>query len=127
MKMTWIVASRFVVAALLGLTTISPSAQATGTQFRFYSDEQKDGFQFFLEIQGRSDDGYIHVDWTGRPDNSPQRNPYYVEMNRTQKRFYVRPRKRDGQPWFELDVAGESGTLLFQGRRVHGRADWEIM
>jgi len=122
----WIVASGFAVAVVLALAAISLPAQASGTQFSFYSDEQKDGFQFSLEIQGRNDDGYIHATWTGKVDKAPPRNPYYVEMNRDQKRFYVRPRKRDGQPWFELDVVGDRGTLLFQGRRIHGTADWEI-
>ncbi|MBK0013281.1 hypothetical protein [Stenotrophomonas sp. S41] len=126
MKRTWIVASGFAVAVLLALAAISPPAQASGTHFSFYSDEQTDGFHFLLEIQGRSDDGYIHVVWTGKADGAPERNPYYVEMNRREKRLYVRPRKRDGQPWFELDVIGDRGTLLFQGRRIHGTADWEI-
>ncbi len=126
MKKAWIVASGFAVAVLLALAAISPPAQASGTHFSFYSDEQTDGFHFLLEIQGRSDDGYVHVAWTGKADGAPERNPYNVEMNRREKRLYVRPRKRDGQPWFELDVVGDRGTLLFQGRRIHGTADWEI-
>ena len=126
MNKAWIVASGFAVAVVLALGAVSLPTQASGTQLSFYSDEQKDGFYFILQIHGRSDDGYVHATWTGKADKAPPRNPYYVEMNRDQKRFYVRPRKRDGQPWFELDVVGDRGTLLFQGRRIHGTADWEI-
>jgi len=123
----WSITRWLAVAVLLALTAMQPSAYASGTQFRFYSDEQKDGFHFFLEIQGRSDDGYIHVRWKGQPKDAALRNPYYVEMNRDQKRFYVRPKERDGHPWFELDVVGDRGTLLFEGRRLYGKADWEIL
>ncbi|MNB72443.1 hypothetical protein D3C81_681560 [compost metagenome] len=119
--------TRWLFAALLALSAMQLPAYATGTQFGFYSDEQKDGFHFLLQIQGRDDDGFIQVQWTGQPKDAPLRNSYYVEMNRAQKRLYVRPRKRDGQPWFELDVVGDRGTLLFEGRRLYGKADWEIL
>lgn len=120
------VTMRAASAALLILAMSSPATHASGSHFRFHSDEQPDGFRFSLEIRGRSDDGYINVEWTGGPENPPQRNPYHVEMNRAQGRLHVRPRSHDGQAWFELDVFGERGTLVFDGRRMGGNADWEI-
>lgn len=37
---------------------------------------------------------------------------YYVEFSRAQKRAYIRPLKREGLPWFGMDVLGNKGVLL---------------
>ncbi len=111
--------------ALLGMITLvaglpSP-AVATTDLFRFSASQN--GFHFSLEMVGSTDPGYVQASSSDYKVFMPRRD-YYVEFNRPQKRAYVRPKARDGLPWFEMDVVGEHGTLHYNGRRIEGTAEW---
>jgi hypothetical protein len=116
---------RLLAIALLLAAPIAPTV-ASGDLFQFNATQGD--VSFTLMMHGREDIGAIHVVWTGAPAadrNLPYRQ-YYVEFDRARQRLYVRPRKRDGLPWFELDVVGSQGDVRFLGRRLHGEADWDI-
>jgi hypothetical protein len=97
------------------------SINASGSLF--YFEASQGAFHFSLEMAGREDVGYIQISSSDFRGYMPHRK-YYVEFNRAQKRAYVRPRKRDGLPWFEVDVVGNKGMLLYEGRRAEGTANW---
>jgi hypothetical protein len=109
-------------ALLLALLCCLPaSINASGSLF--YFEASHCAFHFSLEMTGRQDVGAIQVSSSDFKVYMPHRK-YYVEFNRAQKRAYIRPRKREGLPWFEVDVVGKTGVLLYEGRRMQGTANW---
>ncbi|MGH8038816.1 MAG: hypothetical protein ACREPD_13840 [Stenotrophomonas sp.] len=111
--------STFLLLAFL--CCLPSSINASGSLFRF--EASQGAFHFSLEMTGRQDVGYIQIMSSEFKSYLPHRT-YYVEFNRAQKRAYIRPRKRDGLPWFEVDVVGKKGVLHYEGRRVQGTANW---
>lgn len=116
---------RCIALTLLALMPLTP-AVASGDLF--YFEASQPGFSFSLMLIGREDPGAVQVSWTGAPAPDVKRGArrYYLEFNRAKRQLYVRPRTRDGLPWFELDVSGDRGDLLFEGRRLQGGASWMI-
>lgn len=111
------------LGALL-LLAVSPQALASGDLFQFTTDPSKDGFSFDLLLSGRQDVGLVQVTWTGLKPHWGPEQPYYIEFDRKAQRFYVRPKLKGRLPFWELDVVGRRGVLLFNGRRMTGTADW---
>lgn len=103
------------------LCCLPPSVIASGSLFRF--EASQGAFHFSLEMTGRQDVGYVQV-MSSEFKSYMLHRTYYIEFNRATKRAYIRPRKREGLPWFEVDVVGSRGTLHYEGRRVEGTADW---
>lgn len=77
---------------------------------------------------GREDPGAVSVNWKGAsiPKYPNVHRRYYIEFDRAKRQAYVRPLSRDGLPWFEMDVSGGRGNVLFAGKRLQGTADWTI-
>lgn len=114
-----------VLAATLLSLPLSP-AGASGDLFYF---EAKQGDVFFmLMLVGREDPGAVSVNWKGEsiPKYPNVHRRYYIEFDRAKRQAYVRPLSRDGLPWFEMDVSGGRGNVLFAGKRLQGTADWTI-
>lgn len=103
--------------ALLPLTPVSASTDL------FYFDVEEEDFSFHFSLIGSQDPWLVQVDWSGAPRPMPRRQ-YYVEFNRAKKQLYVRPATADGLPWFEVDVTGSHGDLLFGKRRFSGSVNW---
>jgi hypothetical protein len=103
------------------LCCLSPAVIASGSLFQFEASQGT--FHFSLETTGRQDPGAIQVMSSDFKSYMPHRT-YYIEFNRAQKRAYIRPRERDGLPWFEMDVVGNTGVLHYKGRRIVGKAEW---
>jgi hypothetical protein len=106
---------------LVMLCCLPSTLSASGSLF--YFEASQGAFHFSLEMTGRQDVGAIQVSSSDFKVYMPHRK-YYVEFNRAQKRAYIRPRKREGLPWFEVDVVGKTGVLLYEGRRMQGTANW---
>lgn len=115
----------------------SPPAGPTGVAARgsgrrqwrpFYFEAQHGEIFFTLMMLGREDPGEVNVSWKGPSiaEVPNVRHRYYIEFNRAKRRAYVRPLTRDGLPWFEMDVSGGRGNVLFAGQRLQGTADWTI-
>lgn len=109
-------------ALLLAALCCLPSPLAASGSL-FYFSASQGAFHFSLEMTGGQDVGAIQIMSSEFKSYMPQRT-YYVEFNRAQKRAYIRPHKREGLPWFEVDVVGNTGVLLYEGRRMQGTADW---
>ena len=107
------------VAAML-LLSLQPASASTDL---FYFDVDDGDFSFNLALIGSEDPGMVQIDWSGAPRPMPRRQ-YHVEFNRANKQLYVRPAAADGLPWFEVDVSGNQGTLLFGKRRFTGSVTW---
>lgn len=109
-------------AALLSL----PLVPATASGDLFYFEAGQGDVVFTLMLIGREDPGAVEVSWKGlsipQPPNVQRR--YYIEFDRARRLAYVRPLRRDGLPWFEMDVSGKRGNVLIGGRRLQGNADW---
>ena len=110
--------------ALLAFSLTLPApAGASGDLFGFSASQG--AFHFSLQMTGRQDPGVVQVSSSDFKDYMPRRD-YYIEFDRAQKRAFIRPRTRDGLPWFEMDVVGNKGVLHYNGRRMEGTADWTI-
>ncbi len=110
--------------ALLAFSLLTPTpVDASGDLFGF--DASQGDFHFSLQMTGREDPGMVQVSSSEFKDYMPRRE-YYIEFDRARKHAYIRPRSRDGLPWFEMDVVGDKGVLHYRGRRMEGAADWEI-
>lgn len=110
--------------ALMLLILLAPTpVSASGDMFSFSASQGS--FHFSLEMTGRQDPGVVQVSSSEFKDYMPRR-AYYVEFDRARKHAYIRPRTRDGLPWFEMDVVGNKGVLHYNGRRMEGTADWTI-
>ncbi|WP_230111150.1 hypothetical protein [Stenotrophomonas lactitubi] len=115
-------------AALAVVLLSLPLAPAVASGDLFYFEAKHGKLVFFLMLVGREDPGEVNVSWSGpsAPDAANVRRRYYIEFDRARKRAYVRPLSRDGLPWFEMDVSGGRGNVLFAGKRLQGTADWTI-
>jgi hypothetical protein len=109
--------------ALLLVTLCCLPSTLCASSSLFYFEASQGAFHFSLEVTGSQDVGAIQVTSSDFKVYMPHRT-YYVEFNRAQKRAYIRPRKREGLPWFEVDVVGKTGVLLYEGRRMQGTANW---
>ncbi len=110
--------------ALLSFSLLSPTpVGASGDLFGFSASRGE--FHFSLQMTGREDPGMVQASSSDFKGYMPRRE-YYIELDRARKHAYIRPRRRDGLPWFEMDVVGDKGVLHYQGRRMEGTADWEI-
>ncbi|CAH0260620.1 hypothetical protein [Stenotrophomonas lactitubi] len=115
-------------AALVAILLSLPLAPAVASGDLFYFEAKHGKLVFTLMLVGREDPGEVNVSWSGpsAPDAANVRRRYYIEFDRARKRAYVRPLHRDGLPWFEMDVSGGRGNVLFAGKRLQGTADWTI-
>jgi hypothetical protein len=115
-------------AHLLALLVSLPVAPAVASGDLFYFEAQHGEIFFTLMMVGREDPGEVNVSWKGPSiaEVPNVRRRYYIEFNRAKRRAYVRLLTRDGLPWFEMDVSGGRGNVLFAGQRLQGTADWTI-
>jgi len=115
-------------AHLLALLVSLPVAPAVASGDLFYFEAQHGEIFFTLMMVGREDPGEVNVSWKGPSiaEVPNVRRRYYIEFNRAKRRAYVRPLTRDSLPWFEMDVSGGRGNVLFAGQRLQGTADWTI-
>jgi len=110
--------------SLLAFSLLNPApVSASGDLFGFSASQGE--FHFSLQMTGRQDPGMVQVSSSDFKGYMPRRD-YYIEFDRARKHAYIRPRTRDGLPWFEMDVVGDKGVLHYQGKRMEGTADWEI-
>lgn len=115
-------------AHLLVLLVSLPVVPAVASGDLFYFEAKHGEIFFTLMLVGREDPGEVNVSWKGPSiaEVPNVRRRYYIEFNRAKRQAYVRPLTRDGLPWFEMDVSGGRGNVLFAGQRLQGTADWTI-
>lgn len=118
----------FVLPALMLALLAALPAGATTHLFSFSAIE--DGERYYLELAGREDPGAVELTW---PDLGPmtlQGPAHRLEFDRDARHLlleYGNPGDPARPPSFRILVTGDMGVLEFEGRRIPGRASWEIL
>jgi len=109
------------------LLLLGGASRAVASTDLFSFNAREGSFHFSLQMVGNGDSGYPQVTSSDFKGYMPHQE-YHVTFDRKSRTAFVRPVRPslEGLPWFEMTISGDTGTLVYNGRRIKGEASWEM-